>query len=159
MLFEGDSFYVGGEFFNILINEVGGLNNVVFYYLGNNIWLLFGVGVDGVVSYVVFFRINIIDDIFEMCIVFFGIFKEIWSFGDNDVVLVNGFVIWVLFEENWFQNLDINVLSYCGIFIVVFLDFFMNDLIYVGFILFVQMVVNGVVILSDDGFGWFFVKI
>jgi hypothetical protein len=108
----GSSIYVGGNFTNTQNNGNEGLNGVAFY--SNDQWRPLGAGVDGVVTYLVPFTLNITADSPEEVLAVSGFFNRVNGFGNNAAFSTENFAVWVPSRGNWLDNLDIGGISLHG---------------------------------------------
>lgn len=105
-LYAADDFlYVGGNF--TATNEGGptGLENVAAYNFADGAWVALGAGVNGPVTDVVPFQLNISSGQAETVIGFSGSFSTVRATGSDPEQQSDGFAVWVPSRNNWLQNL------------------------------------------------------
>lgn len=110
----GSMLYFGGNFTNTRQNDTTGLNGVAAYSTTNNKWQALGAGVNGVVSYIVPFSLNITANQPETVLAISGSFTQINAFGSNNSVIAQGIAVWVPSRLNWLQNLGLSTISLQG---------------------------------------------
>lgn len=104
--------YVGGNFTNTAKNDATGLNGVAA--LSNNQWRALGAGVNGVVTNIVPFTLNLTANTPETVLAISGFFTRVNGFNNNPASNVKNFAIWVPSQSNWLRNLDINTIAIQG---------------------------------------------
>jgi len=100
-----DFLYLGGNFTGTNNGSIDGLENVAAYNYADSSWVPLGSGVDGPVSYIVPFPLNITAGVTETVIGFSGSFSNIRGTGEDSQQPVDGFAVWVPSRSNWLQNL------------------------------------------------------
>lgn len=100
-----DTLYAGGNFTGTNTGTSEGLNNVAGYNYANNSWVALGAGVNGPVSRIVPFQLNVTAGEVETVIGITGTFTSIQATGGNSEQPVNGFAVWVPSRSQWLQNL------------------------------------------------------
>ncbi|PSN69749.1 hypothetical protein BS50DRAFT_295619 [Corynespora cassiicola Philippines] len=112
-IFANDStLYVGGNFTNTNDNSTPDLNGIAVY--NNNQWQAVGAGVQGIVTHIVPFTLNITENSPEEVLGISGYFDSVNSFEANAAFAANGFAIWVPSQRNWLHNLETNTISVQG---------------------------------------------
>jgi hypothetical protein len=111
MYAQGDTLFVGGSFTDLMNRGNSDLRGIAAY---NNQWQALGAGVNGNVTNIVPFSLNVTDNTPEEVLGISGSFKEVLAFGDNATFAVNGFAVWVPSRKNWLQNLGFQGLSVEG---------------------------------------------
>jgi hypothetical protein len=104
--------YVGGNFTNTADNSAPGLGGVAAFV--DNQWKPLGAGVDGVVLYLVPFKLNITANTSEEVLAVSGFFSQVNAFDNNPSTSVNDFAVWVPSRSNWLHNLDFYSLAMSG---------------------------------------------
>jgi len=107
----GDTIYVGGSFTDLKNGGNSALKGIAAY---KDEWQALGAGVDGVVTNIVPFSMNITNDTPEDVLGISGFFKEVQAFGDNAAFTVNNSAVWVPSKNDWLQNLGFQGLSVQG---------------------------------------------
>lgn len=100
-----DYLYVGGNFTGTNLDGPTGLSNVAAYDYANNSWVALGAGLDGPVTDIVPFQLNLTSDDVETVVGISGIFKTILASASDPQWSVDGFAVWVPSRNNWLQNL------------------------------------------------------
>lgn len=103
----GSTLFVGGSFTNTHDNQSTGLNGIAAYSTRDRRWRPLGAGVDGVVTNIVPFSLNITANRPEDVLGISGYFNTVNGFGDNASFPVDNFAVWVMSRQNWLQNLNI----------------------------------------------------
>lgn len=116
MLTHGDLLYVGGSFTGTVEggNSRLPLQNVAAYSLTSQTWSPLGGGVNGRVTSVLNFPLNVSSEINETTIAVSGDFDRLLAFDKNPPVAVSGIAIWVPSKQNWLQNLNISQTAFTG---------------------------------------------
>lgn len=157
MYLSGDALFVGGRFSNTRDGSTSGLANVAVYDGGNNKWAALGAGVDGTVRSIVPTTLNLSNTTPEDVITLTGEFTHLLAFGNNPVVEVTGFAVWVKSQNNWLQNLNTPVPFLDGI-LSTSLKVSDNETLFAGSMSSQVLRAYGATTLSN-GFGNFPVKI
>ncbi|KAK5946038.1 hypothetical protein PMZ80_000177 [Knufia obscura] len=100
-----DFLYVGGNFTGTNEDGPSGLENVAAYNYADHSWVALGAGVDGAVSDIVPFKLNITAGEPEDVIAFSGTFSNIRATGGSSEQPADGLAVWVPSRSNWLQNL------------------------------------------------------
>lgn len=100
-----DVLYVGGNFTKTNTGNSQGLNNVAGYNYGNNSWVALGAGLNGPVTKIIPFQLNVTAGQVETVIGITGSFTAIQAVGDTSALPANGFAVWVPSRSQWLQNL------------------------------------------------------
>lgn len=100
-----DFLYVGGNFTGTHLAGPTGLENVASYNYANQQWVPLGAGLDGPVTDVVPFQLNITSQDVETVVGMSGSFQNIRSSSNDPEWPVDGFAVWVPSRNNWLQNL------------------------------------------------------
>lgn len=106
--------YVGGNFSNTVKGNNDKLKGVAIYDISEESWISMGSGVNGPVTSVVGFPLNISSDKTETTVAVSGDFTEIKKTNDRDSIAARGFAIWVPSEKKWLQELKIEQMAYVG---------------------------------------------
>ncbi|KAL5115282.1 hypothetical protein ACEQ8H_006794 [Pleosporales sp. CAS-2024a] len=112
MYYNASVLYAAGNFTNTGDQSVQGLNGVAS--LINNQWQPLGMGVNGVVMYLVPFSLNITTNQPEQVLAVSGFFDRVNAFGNNAASSVQDFAIWVPSQRNWLHNLNFHSLAMSG---------------------------------------------
>ena len=105
MYASNDYLYVGGNFTGTTTDSPAGLNNVAAYSFSDDAWVAMGAGVNGQVTDVVPFELNMTSGSVESVIGLTGEFSSIQASGSNPAHPVGGFAVWVPSRTDWLQNL------------------------------------------------------
>lgn len=100
-----DTLYAGGNFTRTNTGDSQGLSNVAGYSYASNSWVALGAGLNGPVTKIVPFQLNVTAGQTETVIGITGLFTTIQATGGNSAVTVNGFAVWVPSRSQWLQNL------------------------------------------------------
>jgi hypothetical protein len=114
LLLMGDLLFVGGNFTGTLEGENRQLQYVGAFSASNNSWVPLGSGVNGPVSTLVRFPVNISEEVTEMAVAVSGSFTQINAYGDLPSVSAAGFAVWVPSQNSWLNHLSINQMAYVG---------------------------------------------
>ncbi|KAF2088248.1 cellular morphogenesis protein [Saccharata proteae CBS 121410] len=115
MYLNGTSLYVGGNFTNTQDNTGTDLNGVAVYDTSKETWTPLGAGVDGVVTDIVPFKLNLTDHVPEYVLGISGLFEQVMKTDTNASFAADGIAIWVPSRGNWLNNLlDISAISLSG---------------------------------------------
>lgn len=114
LLVVDDLLYVGGSFTDTVNGSTSGVQHVAIYSSTDESWSPLGGGVNGPVTTLVSFPVNMSADSTEVAIGVSGEFNQILAFGSNASFLVQGFAVWVPSQQNWLQNLAIDEVAYNG---------------------------------------------
>jgi hypothetical protein len=107
----GDTIYVGGSFTDLQNGGNSALKGIAAY---RSEWQALGAGVDGVVTHIVPFSMNITNDTPEDVLGISGFFQRVQAFGDKSAFAVDNFAVWVPSRNDWLQNLGFDGLSVQG---------------------------------------------
>ncbi|KAI1096151.1 cortical protein marker for cell polarity-domain-containing protein [Rostrohypoxylon terebratum] len=157
MYLDGDRLFVGGRFNNTREGSTSGLGNVAVYDSTANQWAALGAGVDGTVTSIVPTTLNLSSSTAEDVLTLTGDFTHLLGFGNNTIVEVNGFAVWVKSQSNWLQNLNTTVPLVSGV-LSTSLALSDNETIYAGSISSQLLQANDAATFSD-GFGKFPINI
>jgi hypothetical protein len=102
---DGNTLYVGGKFTNTQNKDSSGLSGVAAY--SNDQWQALGAGVNGIVTHIVPFSLNITAGKPEDVLGITGFFNQVNGFGNNAAILVDNFAVWVPSKKNWLPNLNL----------------------------------------------------
>lgn len=128
---DGDLVYVGGSFTNTRDKTVGGLNGIAAFNNGSNTWVALGSGVNGSVTNIVPFQLNLTSSGPEDVIAFSGYFDQVYGFGDNATFSAANIALWSPGRENWLHNLDVDSIAISG-FLSTFTTIPDHDPLYAG---------------------------
>ncbi|KAF3484045.1 uncharacterized protein GIQ15_03369 [Arthroderma uncinatum] len=106
--------YVGGNFSNTAKGENNKLSGVGAYSISDKSWIPLGAGVNGPVTSLVRFPVNITSEKTETTIAVNGLFTEINAVDGRPAIMANGFAVWVPSKKKWLQELNINRMAYVG---------------------------------------------
>ncbi|OJJ41795.1 hypothetical protein ASPWEDRAFT_23855 [Aspergillus wentii DTO 134E9] len=109
-----DLLYVGGNFTDSSDGGNSNLQNVAAYSFDSKAWVALGGGVNGPVSSVLEFPLNVSTEINETTVAVSGRFDELLAFDDTPAVHAPGFAIWVPSRKNWLQNLNVTQSEFVG---------------------------------------------
>ena len=110
----GSTLFVGGSFTNTQDEKNPGLNGVAAYSTRDRKWQPLGAGVNGVVTNIVPFSLNLTagrpDDVIGIS----GYFDAVNGFGSNARFSASNFAVWVVSRQNWLQNLNLETVAIEG---------------------------------------------
>ncbi|QGA20719.1 hypothetical protein EYB26_008427 [Talaromyces marneffei] len=114
LLLLDSTLYAAGNFTNTAQGSARGFNHVAAYSTSSKTWSPLGAGVNGPVNSILTFPINSTNGTTEITVALSGSFDEILAFGSFASIKTSGFAVWVPSENNWLQNLNVNVMAYSG---------------------------------------------
>lgn len=106
--------YAGGSFTSTSSGDDAPLNHVAAYSLSSESWSPLGSGVDGTVTWLAEFPVNITTNKQESALAVSGNFTHIMPTSKKGAVKVPGFAIWVPSKKDWLSNLNITQEAYYG---------------------------------------------
>ncbi|KAK2749248.1 hypothetical protein FQN57_006864 [Myotisia sp. PD_48] len=106
--------YVGGNFSNTARGDNDQLRGVAAYSPSDKSWKPLGAGVNGPVTSLVRFPVNISAEQTEVTIAVSGDFTSINEVDDQPAISANGFAVWVPSKNKWLQELEIEQMAYVG---------------------------------------------
>ncbi|KAF2200204.1 hypothetical protein GQ43DRAFT_374400 [Delitschia confertaspora ATCC 74209] len=141
--------FVGGSFTNTQDTKTPGLNGVAAFSAKDRQWQALGAGVNGEVTNIVPFSLNLTADRPEDVLGITGYFNKVNEFGSNASFPVNNFAVWVMSRQNWLHNLNMGTLSIQGT-LRARANVPDSFPVYAGSISSQQLAANGAAILNDQ---------
>ncbi|PGH18931.1 hypothetical protein AJ80_04258 [Polytolypa hystricis UAMH7299] len=115
LLLVDDLLFIGGNFSNTAKGDKEKkLRNVAAYSRTSESWVPLGAGVDGRVTSLASFPLNITADKTEVTVAVSGDFKHILAVEDKPEIAVSGFAVWVPSRKQWLQHLDVDQSAFYG---------------------------------------------
>ena len=139
----GSTLYVGGQFTDTKSGGKSGLNNVATYDTSKNAWTAMATGVNGKVTNIVPFSMNITANKPETVIALTGEFTQILSTGSDTAAAVTGFAVWVPSQNNWLQNMNASTIAINGQ-LIAFADIPNGGTLFSGSLSSFQLSANGI---------------
>ncbi|KAF2403827.1 cellular morphogenesis protein [Trichodelitschia bisporula] len=150
MFQNGSALFMGGSFTGTLTGKTSGLQGFAAYDTATNGWVPLGAGVNGSVSYLVPFSLNLGGKKAETAIALTGWFNKVNGFGKFQELDVHNFAVWVPGRNNWLQNLNLPSISLQGM-LTVGLDVPGNPPLFGGSVSSQALNANGAAQLSNSG--------
>ena len=106
--------FVGGSFTNTQDGNNPDLKGVAAYSTRDQRWQPLGGGVNGTVTNIVPFSLNLTTGPPEDVLGISGFFDAVNEFRGNASIPVNNFAVWVISRQNWLHNLNLGTLAIEG---------------------------------------------